>query len=156
MSQGVWRNLRVVGGSEQRFGVWSISCLAPRLLLVRLPFAGAAGNCRKSRMLRLCHVACARPRSAGGHGAGDFFFLLFKKNNIFSPLSLPFLKRERDITHRTTAKLSADPPTCIPPTNTSPPINMHPTYQQQGRRRRPARTGAKACGPQTTLDLPAK
>jgi hypothetical protein len=40
-----------------------------------------------------------------------FFFFLFKKNNIFSPLSLPFLKRERDITHRTTAKLSADPPT---------------------------------------------
>ena len=84
---------------------------------------------------------CATAIRRGGMGLEIFFSYCSKKNDFFSPLSLPFLKRERDITHRTTAKLSADPPTCIPPTNTSPPTNMHPTYQQQGRRRRPARTG---------------
>ena len=71
---------------------------------------------------------CTDAIRGGGHGAREFVFLLFKKNDFFSPLSLPFLKRERDITHRTTAKLSADPPTCIPPTNTSPPTNMHPVH----------------------------
>ena len=66
VSQGAGRNLRALGGFEQRFGVWSISCLAPGVLLVRLPFAGA----------------------------------------------------------------TAHPPTCMPPTNTSPPTNMHATYQR--------------------------
>ena len=32
VSQGASLNLRALGGSEQRFGVWSISCLAPGVL----------------------------------------------------------------------------------------------------------------------------
>ena len=43
---------------------------------------------------------CTDAIRGGGHGAREFVFLLFKKNDFFSPLSLPFLKRERDITHR--------------------------------------------------------
>ena len=46
-------------------------------------------------MLRLCHVACARPRSAGGAWGSRIIFLIVQKESyFFSPL--PSLSKERE------------------------------------------------------------